>query len=125
MEETIFLGQERQLQKVSQAMWKQHLAQLPEHAPARLSFMTEAHHQVRNFVVKELALRQQPLEPKYISESLNLPLDQVTNILDELEKRLFFLVRNAQGAVSWAYPVTVETTPHRLSFDSGEKLYAA
>jgi predicted transcriptional regulator len=110
---------------VPQAMWKQHLAQIPEHAPARLSFMTDAHHQVRNFVVVEVVLRQQPLEPKYISESLNLPVDQVTSILDELEKKLTFLVRNAQGAVSWAYPVTVEATPHRLNFDSGEQLYAA
>ncbi len=125
MGQSILLGQNQQLQKVPQAMWKQHLAQVPEHAPARLSFMTEAHQRVRNFVVKELALRQQPLEPKYISENLDLPLDQVTRILDELEKKLFFLVRNGQGAVTWAYPVTVEVTPHRLSFDSGEKLYAA
>jgi hypothetical protein len=125
MDEFIFLGRERQIQKGPQAMWKQHLAQVPEHAPDRLSFMTEAHHLVRNFAVKELALRQQPLEPKNICEALNLPIDQVTNILDELETRLFFLVRNAQGAVSWAYPVTVEATPHRLTFDSGEQLYGA
>jgi hypothetical protein len=56
---------------------------------------------------------------------LKLGLDQVDTILDELEQKLFFLVRNAQGAVSWAYPVTVETTPHRLTFKSGEQLYAA
>jgi hypothetical protein len=49
----------------------------------------------------------------------------VKGILDELERNLFFLVRNAQGAVSWAYPVTVEPTPHQLRFHSGERLYAA
>ncbi len=125
MEQTIILGREGQLQKAPQSMWKQHLAQIPEHGPARLSFMTDAHHLVRNFVVKELALRQQPIEPISISERLKLPLDQVKNLLDELEKNLFFLVRNAQGAVTWAYPVTVETTPHRLTFRSGEQLYAA
>ncbi len=125
MEQTILLGQNQQIQKVPATMWKQHLAQIPEHAPARLSFMTEAHTQVRNFVVKELALRQQPLEPKYICEALNLPFDQVINILDELETRLFFLVRNRQGAVTWAYPVTVEVTPHKLRFSSGEQIYAA
>jgi hypothetical protein len=125
MEDVIFLGQDTQILTVPQTMWKQHLAQIPEHGPARLSFMTDAHHLVRNFVVKELAVRQQPIEPKFISEILKLPLDRVKNILNELEKSLFFLVRNEHGAVTWAYPITVETTPHRLSFKSGEQLYAA
>ncbi len=124
MEETILLGRERQIRKVSQAMWKQHLAQNAGNSPA-IGFMTGAHHAVRNFVVKELAISQRPVEPKSISVKLNLPLDQVNNILDELERKLFFLVRNDQGEVAWAYPVTVETTPHRLSFNSGERLYAA
>jgi hypothetical protein len=125
MEDIIYLGRDRQLQKVSQAVWKQHLAQILEHGPSKLSFMTEAHHLVRNFVVVELTKRGQPIEPELISEMLKLGLDQVDTILDELEQKLFFLVRNAQGAVSWAYPVTVETTPHRLTFKSGEQLYAA
>jgi hypothetical protein len=125
MEGTIILGRDRQLQKDSQAVWKQHLAQIPEHGPSKLSLMMEAHHLVRNFVVVELAKRGQPIEPELISETLKLQLDQVNTILDELEQKLFFLVRNAQGAVSWAYPVTVETTPHRLTFKSSEQLYAA
>lgn len=125
MEDILFLGREDQLLAVPQAKWKQHLAQIPEPENSRLSFMTAAHHAVRNFLVKELALRQQPIVPKLISETLKLPQGQVINILDELEKKLFFLVRNEQGAVTWSYPVTIETTPHRLTFDTGEKLYAA
>ena len=35
--------------------------------------------------------------------------------MDELEQKLFFLVRNAQGEVSWAYPVTVEPKEVRLN----------
>jgi len=60
-----------------------------------------------------------------ISQALQLPLEQVGAILDELENNLFFLVRNEQGAVAWAFPVTVEPTPHRLVFSSGEQAYAA
>jgi hypothetical protein len=56
---------------------------------------------------------------------LNIRLEQVNLILAELQEKLFFLVRNEQGAVVWAYPVTVETTPHKLSFASGERLYGA
>jgi hypothetical protein len=125
MVEKILLGQGRQIIEAPQTMWKQHLAQDSEHGQARLSFMTEAHHQVRTFVVNELVISQKPVAPKHISEMLKLPLEQVNSILDELEKKLVYVVRNEQGMVAWAYPVTVESTPHRLSFSSGERLYAA
>ncbi|MDR3577019.1 MAG: hypothetical protein P4L50_24400, partial [Anaerolineaceae bacterium] len=46
-------------------------------------------------------------------------------LIIEMIRKLFFLVRNEQAAVTWAYPVTVEPTPHRLKFNSGEQLYAA
>jgi hypothetical protein len=87
--------------------------------------MSEEHHQIRYFVVKELPNRGEPLEPEVISQSLQLPLVRVRAILNELEQKLFFLVRNAQGAVSWAYPVTAEPTPHRLTFSTNERLYGA
>ncbi len=87
--------------------------------------MTDAHHRVRYFVVKELVNRQKPVAPEFISEMLHMPLEQVKAILEELERRLFFLVRNEQNAVLWAYPVTVEPTPHHLMFSTGEQLYGA
>jgi hypothetical protein len=125
MDEFVYLGREHDLQKVPQAMWKQHVTHIPDHENSRLSFMTESYHQVRNFVVVELAKSGRPVLPELISTTLQLSINQVNLILDELEQKLFFLVRNEQGAVSWAYPVTVETTPHRLTFNSGERLYAA
>jgi hypothetical protein len=36
-----------------------------------------------------------------------------------------FLFRNDGGSVTWAYPVTVEQTPHHMSFSTGERAYAA
>jgi len=36
-----------------------------------------------------------------------------------------FLYRNVAGNVVWAYPVTVEQTPHRVIFNTGESIYAA
>jgi hypothetical protein len=125
MEDRILLGQGREIREVPVAMWKQHLAQLPQHAGDRLSFMTEAHHRVRNFVVQALADRQQPLAPDYIAGELGLSPAQLDGILNELEQKLYFLVRDPQGAVSWAYPVTVEPTPHRLRLGTGQRLYAA
>jgi hypothetical protein len=87
--------------------------------------MSEEHHQVRYFIVRELPRTGKPIQPEFISQSLELPLMRVYTILDELEKNLLFLVKNSQGAVSWAYPVTVEKTPHQLVFSTGERLYGA
>ncbi len=125
MEHKVLLGQGRKFVEVPQETWKQQLAQIPQHSQSRLSFMTDLHHQIRYFVVKELAYRQKPIEPGLISTALNIPLERVNSILEELESRLFFLVRNEQGAVAWAYPVTVDVTPHKLHFSSGERLYGA
>jgi len=90
-----------------------------------LAFMTPDHTRVRDFVVVELPRHGQPISPEEISASLGIPHERVLVILDELEKHLTFLFRNEHGAVSWAYPVTVEPTPHQVTFRSGEKLYAA
>jgi len=125
MEEKILLGRDQNIIEIPRALWEQHLAQIPQHSQSRLNFMTPAHHQVRYFIVKEMANRQKPIEPEFISEKLKLPIEQVRSILEELETKLFFLVRNEHGAVAWAYPMTVETTPHKLEFSSGERLYGA
>lgn len=125
MENKILLGQGQKILEIPETTWKQHLTQVPQHSQARLNFMTEAHHQVRYFVVKEMVNTQKPVEPDFISEKLGMPIERVKLILEELERKLFFLVRNEQGAVAWAYPVTTEITPHKLSFSSGEHLYGA
>ena len=125
MGETVLLGRGRQISQIPREMWEQHLAQVPAHSGDRLSFMSEEHHRVRCFVVRELPLSGKAIAPEEISAALHLPRAQVEVILDELETKLFFLVRNERGAAAWAYPVTVEPTPHHLSFSSGERLYAA
>ena len=95
------------------------------HDPFNMSFMSSDHHAVRNFVVSELPRAGKALPPEYIAHRLGLPLEQVAQILDDLERHLVFLFRNPQGEVAWAYPVTVDPTPHRVTFSSGEKIYAA
>jgi hypothetical protein len=87
--------------------------------------MSEEHHLVREFAVRELPHVGEPLSPEFISGELDLPIAQVTSILDELEKHMTFVCRNEQGAVAWAYPVTVESTPHHVTFSTGEQVYAA
>lgn len=91
-----------------------------------LAFMTPEHHAVRNFVVRELPRnRQRPLTPAQIARSVRFDISAVTRLLDDLEPRLFFLVRDARGNVSWAFPVTSDRTPHRLRFSTGERISGA
>jgi hypothetical protein len=125
MSETVLMGRGHQVIEILRDEWEKHVSRVPQHSKTRLSFMSEEHHRVRYFVVRELPRVGGPIQPALISRQLRLSLARVNAILDELERNLFFLVRNEQGAVSWAYPVTVDTTPHRLTFSTGERLYAA
>jgi hypothetical protein len=90
-----------------------------------LAFMTPHHHAVRNFVVQELPRYAAPLSPTQIARSLRLDVKHVADLLEDLEKHLFFLVRDARGDVRWAFPVTSDPTPHRLRFSTGERIFGA
>ena len=125
MSENILLGQGQEINEFPRTAWEKHLVEAPKHMEQRLRFMTDAHHLVRYFVVTELPRRGKPIDPETISSALKIPRETIGGILDELERQLFFLVRNEQGFVTWAYPVTVEPTPHSVSFNTGERFYGA
>ncbi|HLF82550.1 MAG TPA: hypothetical protein VI837_00065 [Blastocatellia bacterium] len=125
MSETILIGRGRQVTSIPRSQWEEHLSKVPQSMKTRLSFMTRQHHLVRYFVVRHLPRIGRPIPPELIAAKLRLSLPRVSEILAELEERLFFLVRDKRGNVSWAYPVTAERTPHRLTFSSGERVYAA
>ena len=121
MNKKMLVGLWRLTLPVPPTLWKK----MDEGGKDPLEFMSEAHHQVRDFTVTELTRSGKPLTPECIAQELQLPPTQVTEILDELERHKTFLFRNAQGAVTWAYPVTVDPTPHRVISRTGEQVYAA
>lgn len=125
MSETILIGRGRRFALMTRSEWEEQLSKIPRSMKTRLSFMSRQHHLVRYFVVRNLPRIGQPIPPEMIAAKLGLTLSRVIAILTELEQRLFFLVRDERGHVSWAYPVTVQKTPHRLSFSTGERIYAA
>ncbi len=88
-------------------------------------FMTPEHRRVHHFTVRELPRLEKPLLPEIIAQKLNMPRERVVFLLEDLEKHMTFLFRNSEGAVTWAYPVTIEKTPHHLTFSTGEEVYAA
>ena len=125
MRETLLLGRGHEITEIPQKDWEMGLSQVQQHIKGRLGFMSEEHHLARNFVVRELPDVGEPLSPEFIAQKLNLPVYRVNVILEELEKHLTFLFRNEQAAVTWAYPVTVDKTPHHITFITGEQIYAA
>ena len=125
MKENVLLSAGQLVTEIPRETWEQRVEQAPKDIAKTLRFMTEAHHLIRNFVVKQLPAIGKPLSPDLISEELDMPVSKTNEILDELEKNLFFLVRNEQGDVTWAFPVTVDKTPHQMTFSTGERLNAA
>jgi hypothetical protein len=124
MSDRLLLGVGRHMIPIPRIVWQRLIKANARKIQARLGFMSADHHRVRDFVVTELRRRAAPLPPGLIAEKLELATDRVSTILDELERHLTFLVRNAEGAVTWAFPVTVDETPHRARFTTGEELYS-
>ena len=125
MSNSILLGLRRFMLRIPGPIWQREIARSEHATKASLEFMTDDHHRVRDFVVRELPRIAEPISPQIIGENLELELDTLIPILDELEEKLTFLFRNEYGSVTWAYPVTVKKTPHRIVFSSGETIYAA
>ena len=118
----IIAGKGREIRNVPVLNTVNHL---PERMAERLAFMSRDHHTVRDFVVREMPRQRRTVSPQQIAMTTGFDLHRVSTILSELEEHLFFLVRNSEGDVNWAFPVTTDPTARRLSFSSGENIFGA
>ena len=125
MTDTAMMGIWQFIVPIPGKLWKEQIPKLAKQVVADPGFMSEEHSVVHRFVVSELPRVGEPLSPGFIAKELGLTIERVTAILDELEKHMTFLYRNNGEAVVWAYPVTIEETPHHITFSTGEQLYAA
>ena len=125
MANTLMSGIWRYILPVPPVLWEKQIQQARNSIRRRLGFMTPDHRKVHHYAVRELPRAAKPLSPENIAAALALPLPQVINLLDDLEAQMTFLYRNGEGRVTWAYPVTVTPTPHRVRFDTGEQVNAA
>ena len=125
MRNSLLLGLWRLMVPLPETLWQGQVIKGAEGTVASLDFMSQDHHQVRDFAVMEIPRAGEPLSPERIAGALDLPLARVIDLLEELERKMTFLFRNEQGAITWAYPVTVDRTPHRVAFSTGEQGFAA
>ena len=125
MSNKLMLGLWRYIIKVPPFLWQKQIAKGKRRYEKVHGSLTEEYRTIHHFVVRELPNAGKPLPPELISDKLGFSPERVTVALNYLEKRMTFLYRNEDGDVIWAYPVTVDKTPHRITFSTGEKLYAA
>jgi hypothetical protein len=125
MVDTVLIGRGHTISTIPRVAWEDELRLAPASIGRRLQFMSDDHHLVRNFVVRELPRFGRPMPLTEISRELQLRGERTKRIVEDLEKHLFFLVRGDGEEVSWAFPVTADETGHRLVFSTGERLDAA
>ena len=106
-------------------LWEKRIEKAVRRVNRATEFMSPEHRLVHNFVVREMPRLGRPVQSQLVAGELGLTSGRVVEILQDLESRLTFLWRNSDGEVTWAYPVTVEKTPHAITFHTGERLYAA
>lgn len=124
MGDRLLLGVGRVMLPIPAMLWRRMVAGSGRQNAARLGFMTADHHRVRDFAVMELPRSGEPVAPERIAEALDMPPARVGAILGDLEEQLLFLFRSEGRAVTWAYPVTVDATPHHAVFATGEEAYS-
>jgi hypothetical protein len=125
MSSHVLMGVGREIRSMPDDAFVKAVKGIPTRMKTRLAFMSHDHHTVRDFVVRELPRRGGPLSPIQIAQGTGLSSQRVSAMLTELERNLFFLVRNSEGNVTWAFPVTTIRTPHRLTFSTREKIFGA
>jgi len=125
MNYTVLIGRGDTISSIPQTDWEQEVNSAPEQISQRLAFMSNEHHLVRNFVVRELPRLGRPITLRAISHALRISRTRTLAIVEDMERNLYFLVRPGGEEVSWAFPVTVENTGHNLVFSTGERLDAA
>ncbi len=124
MSDAILLGLGRWMVPIPAIVWRRVLRSSARKTSDTLRFMTPDHHRVRDFAVDRLFRMGAPLPPDEIARSLDLSPHRVAEILEDLERHLTFLFRGSGPAVTWAYPVTVERTPHQAIASTGEEAYS-
>jgi len=125
MGETVLIGRDLHISNLPRQAWEAGLSEAPARIRARLDFMSDEHHLVRNYIVRELPRLGRPMRPSQVSQALGLRMRSTDKILVDLEERLFFIVRDHGGNVSWAFPGTADSTDHHILFSTGERLDAA
>jgi len=125
MQNRLMIGLWRLMIQLPPSLLEGMMAKAREKFARELAFMTGEHRMVHHYAVRQLPYATSPLAPESIAAALGMNREKVEALLDDLERHMTFLFMNDRREVVWAYPVTLEKTPHHLTFGTGETVYAA
>jgi len=94
-------------------------------AKAKAALLSAQERTIHHYIVKKMAIAQEPITAELVSEELSIPVDRVEKAIDKLEGMKTFLYRSDSKAINWAYPLSLENTGHEMSTSTGERFFAA
>ena len=122
---TVLKGENDKITPIPESVWMEELMASPPHIGRRLEFMTPDHHRLRNLAVTQVATGEGPVRVDWFAARLEMTPAEVDARLDELEQGLFFLVRDPEGHVNWAFPFSAEETPHQVDLGQERPTWGA
>ena len=94
-------------------------------AKTKAGLLSKEERKVHHFVVKEMAVADEPITTEFIGEKLNMSLKQVKDIVEKLEAMKTFCYRYDSHGINWAYPLAFEDSGHKMTSSTGEQFFAA
>jgi hypothetical protein len=94
-------------------------------AETKAQCLSEQERRVHHFVVRKMALVDEPIKAELVAEETGLPLNEAEKAIDKLESLKTFLYRSEGKGIDWAYPLSLEDTGHRMTATTGESFNAA
>ncbi len=87
--------------------------------------LSKEEQRVHHFIVMKMAVVKDPITADLIAKELEMPNDQVHQIINKLENLKTFVYRSDGKGINWAYPLSLENTGFRMIGSSGENFFAA
>lgn len=127
MKETdkILIGIWRKIISMPPLIYNKEINRFGKIVRARINRLSEEENKIHHFVVRELPNVGKPISFEFIARELNISADRVSSHVEKLEKKKTYFYRYNDEGINWAYPVTVDNTPHHVSFSTGESINAA
>jgi hypothetical protein len=117
-----FIGFSRWLWPVPHYFWQHQENNIIKDTGKSLAWLIPEHRSIYRLALKHLAETATPLEIIDAAALLNLTIDQAEEITGDLEKHTGLAVRNANGTILSAYPVTLEKPYYHLILTTGKEM---
>jgi len=87
--------------------------------------LSKEERRVHHFIVKKMAVAEDPIRAESIANELEMSYDRVNEIICKLESLKTFIYRSDGKGINWAYPLSLEDTGFRMTASTGEQFFAA